>query len=80
MYEAALSKNDGPVPNAAINKPETPGPINRARLKFAEFKLTALPRSARPTISAVKLCRTGASIALDNPKVNAQTKTCHNLM
>lgn len=62
------------MPNAAINKPETPGPISLAKLKFAEFRLTAFGKSALPTISAVKLCLTGASIALAAPSAKAKKK------
>ncbi|CAB4795751.1 unannotated protein [freshwater metagenome] len=66
------------MPNAAINKPETPGPISLAKLKFAELRLTAFGKSALPTISAVKLCLTGASIALAVPRANAKKKTCQS--
>ncbi len=53
IYEDALSKKDGPVWNAAIKRPETPGPMRRPALKFAEFRLTAFARSLFPTISDV---------------------------
>ena len=45
-YEAPLIKNEGPVPKAAMSKPETAGPMRRPPLKFAEFRLTALGKSS----------------------------------
>jgi hypothetical protein len=45
-YEKALNRNDGPVPKAAMRKPETAGPIRRPALKFAEFRLTAFGKSS----------------------------------
>ena len=77
-YEVALIKKEGPVSKLAINTPERAGPIKRPALKFAELRLTALATSLSPTISAVKLCLIGASIAEAIPRTAAQTKTCQS--
>ena len=68
--ERAFKKNEGPVPKAAIRRPERPGPISRAALKFAELRLTALGKSSFPTTSLVNACLTVASRADASPSVN----------
>ena len=77
-YESPLTINEGPVPKAAIKPPEIAGPTRRPALKLAEFNETALGRSVCPTTSVVKAWRTGASIAVEIPKIPASTKTCHS--
>src|SRR6266851_2432794 len=52
------------------------GPTMRAALKQAELSDTALPRSARPTISATKDWRAGPSSTLASPTPVASTATC----
>ena len=56
--------------------PDKAGPISRPKLKLAEFKLTALGISVMPTISDVKLCRTGLSTASATPSAKARAITC----
>ena len=72
----ALIKNDGPVPKAAIIKPDSAGPTSLPKLKLAELRLTAFGTSTTPTISEVKLCRTGLSIASATPRAKAKAITC----
>ena len=72
--------NEGPVPKAAISRPEIAGPIKRPALKFAELRLTAFGKSLCPTISAANAWRTGASIAVEIPSTPAKTNTCHKAM
>ena len=67
----AFKINDGPVSKAAIMNPDKPGPTSLPALKFAEFSDTAFRKSSFATNSELKLCLTGASIAPDKPKVNA---------
>ena len=66
------------MPKAAISKPDSAGPTKRPALKFAEFRLTALGRSSWPTMSAAKVWRTGASIAVEIPSTAANANTCHS--
>ena len=79
-YESALRMNDGPVPNAAIDKPESAGPIMRPELKLAELRLTAFATSFFPTTSALNAMRTGASTALDTPSTKARMNICQICM
>ena len=73
FVETVTVLDDGPVPNAAIRKPEIAGPTNLPKWKFALLRLIAFVRSSRPTISILKLWRIGASIAAKTPKRIAST-------
>ncbi len=64
------------MPALAMSKPATAGPIIWAALKDVEFNATAFGRSVSPTISATKVCLTGASNAAAEPERNANTYTC----
>ena len=71
-------RKEGPVSKLAIKIPESAGPTKRPILKLAELRLTALATSSSPTISAVKLCLIGASMAEAIPSTAAQTNTCQS--
>ncbi|CAB4937158.1 unannotated protein [freshwater metagenome] len=79
---AALTKKAGAVlpPEAAITPPATAGPTSRAPLNTVEFRLTALPSSAGPTISDTNDCRAGVSRELTTPSARARANTCHSAM
>ena len=68
------------MPTFAISKPATAGPIICAALNEVEFNATALGRSSSPTISATKVCLTGASSAAAEPDRKANTYTCQSRM
>ena len=68
------------MPTFAISKPATAGPIIWAALNEVEFNATALGRSSSPTISATKVCLTGASSAAAEPDRKANTYTCQSRM
>ena len=66
-------RNTGPAPMTAVSTPATAGPIMRAPLNEAEFRLTAFGSSFSPTSSETKACRAGLSRVVSMPRVNAST-------
>ena len=71
-----FKRKEGPVPKRVMRYPESAGPINLPKLKFAELRLTAFGKSSTPTISETKLCLTGPSTAAAMPVAIANKKTC----
>ena len=69
----ALITNTQPVPTQAISRPARPGPIIRAALNDALFRLTALANRSAGTMSATNVCRAGASMADTQPSSPANT-------
>ena len=67
MYEAALTKKQTPSPNTVITTPPMAGPTTREAFITTVFRLTALGRSSRPTISITKVWRAGLSKTLTTP-------------
>jgi len=65
-------KKAGPVLNAAMTRPASPGPMRRAALKDALFRPTALLSESRGTISETKVWRVGLSSAVATPWANAR--------
>ena len=59
--------NTQPVPTSAMHRPASAGPIIRASWKAVLFMATALPMISSPTRSETKLCRAGASKAMQQP-------------
>ena len=68
------------MPTFAMSKPAMAGPIIWAALNEVEFNATAFGRSSSPTISATKVCLTGASSAAAEPDRNANAYTCQSWM
>ncbi|KJV00573.1 hypothetical protein VF34_04620 [Rhodococcus sp. PML026] len=56
-----------------MSTPDTAGPTIRAMLNVIEFNAIALDRVSLPTISMVNDCRTGASMADEQPRMKAMT-------
>ena len=76
--EMAFNRNEGPVSNASIIKPESAGPINRAVLKLTELSATEFGISSSGTNSGRNEWRTGPSTAEVIPNANAINKTCQS--
>ena len=76
--ESPFSRKAHPMPTLAISRPATAGPIHPPALNEVEFNATALVRSSSPTISATKVCLTGASNAAAEPDRKANTYTCQS--
>ena len=61
-----------------MTTPATEGPITRAALTTTLLRVTALARSAGPTISITKVWRLGLSTAVTSPNPAARAYTIHN--
>ena len=61
-----------PSPIAATITPPIAGPTVRVKLNIIALKAIAWRRSSRPTMSTVKDCRVGTSIAVMMPSAKAQ--------
>ena len=71
----ALSTKHQPVPTVAMSTPAIAGPTARAAFTMVELRLTALRRSAGPTISRTKAWREGFSKQLLSPRTTARMQT-----
>ena len=75
--DAALTTKHQPMPTVAIRIPAMDGPMMRAAVNTALFRLTALATSSGSTSSGTKERRVGLSNAATVPRSTARTRMLH---
>ena len=75
--DTALTKNTGPGPPATMITPARAGPIARAMLIAMLPSPTAAGSSSRGTVSGMRACQAGKSIALPAPMASVITSSIH---
>ena len=73
-------RKHSPSPMAATITPPSAGPTVRVKLNSIALKAIAWRRSSRPTMSTVKDCRVGTSIAVMMPSASANMMMIGTLM
>ena len=78
--ETVFRRKHNPSPMAATITPPIAGPTVRVKLNIIALKAIAWRKSSRPTMSTVKDCRVGTSIAVMMPSASASTMMIGTLM